>query len=353
MPLAVAGDLAGRRLGPYLLGERICAGAHAVVHVGRHQMMGVERAVKVLRRPVAVASVDRDRFVREAAIAAGLRHPNVVSLYDCGVETDGTAYLVMEYVPGRSLAQRLHEGVPPAPEVVDVARQVAAALDHAHRQGVVHRDVKPANVLLGQDGTVRLGDFGIALAGPDLEAPADRREAEDSPLAQGTPAYMSPEQCAGRHPLDGRSDVYSLAVVLYEMLTGRTPYGHGSAAIAGHLDGRPPVARQVNPYLPEAVDRVLARGLALDPAQRYPTAGCLVGALASALGGAPAISDPDGAWRCDGFLGEAGQGTSDEPTWGDRATVTAPVTRARPQVGPGASPSRLSRLVARLRLVRT
>lgn len=200
---------------------------------------------------------------------------------------------------------------------------------------------------------MRLGDFGIALAGPDLETTDGGREANDSPLAQGTPAYMSPEQCDGRRSLDGRSDVYSLAVVLYEMLTGRTPYGHGSAAIAGHLDGRPPLARQVNPYLPEAVDRVLARGLALDPGQRYPTAGCLVSTLASALGGVPAISDPDGAWRCDGFLGETEQGVSDESTGGDHTTVAAPVTRARPETGTGDPRSRLGRLAARLRIVRT
>ncbi|HZU16333.1 MAG TPA: serine/threonine-protein kinase [Candidatus Dormibacteraeota bacterium] len=351
MPLAVAGDLAGRRLGPYLLGERIGAGAHAVVHLGRHRMMGIERAVKVLRRPVA-ASVDRERFVREAAIAAGLRHPNVVSLYDCGVEEDGTAYLVMEYVPGPSLAQRLREGVPPAGEAVGVAQQVAAALDHAHARGVVHRDVKPANVLLGRDGVVRVGDFGIALAGPDLETSATHLEEGTPPPVQGTPAYMSPEQCDGRRPLDGRSDVYSLAVVLYEMLTGRTPYGHGRVAIAGHLDGRPPPARRINPYLPEAVDRVLARGLALDPAQRHPTAGSLVADLASALARSPATSGLEGAWGCEGFFGEEPAGL-DEAAWADRGTLMAPMARARPAGQPDASRSHLGRLAARLRLVRT
>jgi serine/threonine-protein kinase len=273
-------SLDGRRLGGYRVGEPVGAGAHATVHRARHELMGVERAIKVLRPSAAGCPEQREQFMREARIAATIRHPNLVSVFDCGVDPDGTAYIVMEYVAGRTLASRLRDGVPPAAESMRIARQVADALDHAHRHGVVHRDVKPANILLGDDGTARLGDFGIA----HLEhEPASRR---GGPLvALGTPAYMSPEQCAGQHGrADACSDRYSLAVVLYEMLTGRTPYGQGRAALSGHTgEAPPPPPRTVNPYLPEAVDRVLGRGLDRDPRRRHAGAGELVAELADAL----------------------------------------------------------------------
>jgi serine/threonine-protein kinase len=282
--------LDGRQLGAYRLLEPLGAGAHATVYRATHQLMGVERAVKVLRPSAASCPEQREQFMREARIAATIRHPNLVSVFDCGVDPDGTAYIVMEYVAGRTLAGRLRDGVPPAGESLQVARQVADALDHAHRHGVIHRDVKPANILLGEDGTARLGDFGIAHLERDPEV---RR---GGPLvALGTPAYMSPEQCAGQHiRVDACSDLYSLAVVLYEMLTGRTPYGQGRAALSGHTGDAPaPPPRTVNPYLPEAVDRVLRRALDRDPRRRHGSAADLVAELADALseGRPPAPTD--------------------------------------------------------------
>jgi serine/threonine protein kinase len=275
-------DLVGRRLGPYLLVERIGAGAYAAVYRAWHEIMEVDRAVKVLHRPLQHPGADwleqRARLSHEARVAASMRHANVVAVHDCGIEPDGTAYLVMEYVAGRSLAARLREGVPPPEETVRVAAQVAAALDHAHAMGVIHRDVKPANILLTRDGTARLGDFGIAHT-------CCVRDDVSSGAALGTPAYMSPEQCGGNlAAMDLRSDVYSFAAVLYEMLTGCPPLGRGRGAVERHRDGEtPPPPSAVNPNLGPRVDRVLARGLARDRLDRCPSAGLLSDQLAAAL----------------------------------------------------------------------
>src|SRR2546429_7010811 len=184
-----SGAVVGRRLGPYRLLEKVGTGAHAAVYRARHELMGVERAVKV-PRPGAAWREQGERFLSEARVAARLRHPNVVSVHDCGRAPDGTPYIVMELVPGRTLAQRLADGVPSAAETLRVAEQVARALDHAHRAGVVHRDVKPANVLLAEDGGVRLGDFGIA----HLEA---EPQSGETWAGAGTPAYTAPEQRPG------------------------------------------------------------------------------------------------------------------------------------------------------------
>jgi len=266
----IGGGEAAPLLGPYRLLERVGAGAYAAVYRARHEVMDVERAIKVLR-PRAAAQ--RDQLLREARVAARLRHPNVVGVLDCGVAPDGTPYIVMEYVAGRSLADRLRDGVPPPAETLHVAERIAAALDHAHQLGVVHRDVKPANVLLGNDGTIQLADFGIAQAGAEPDG--------GEPWAGlGTPAYMAPEQRLGQRA-GACTDVYALAVVVYEMLTGRTPRDHGSQAGS-------PAASSVNPYLPAAVDAVLAAGLARRPDRRPASAGRLVAAVAAALGVAPA-----------------------------------------------------------------
>jgi serine/threonine protein kinase len=265
-------------VGPYRLLDRLGSGAYAVVYRARHELIGIERAVKLLRPPIASRAHQRDQLLREARVAARLRHRNVVAVHDCGIASDGTPYIVMEYVAGPSLAERLRRGVPAPAETLGVAEQLAAALDHAHGLAVVHRDVKPGNVLLGDDGVVRLGDFGIAQAGaePERGEPA---------TGLGTPAYMAPEQCLGQR-CGARTDVYGLAAVLYEMLTGRPPHGEGGAASSGLPDRAPP-ARAVNPYLPAAVDVVLAGALARDPGRRPASAGRLVAALAGALGVVP------------------------------------------------------------------
>jgi serine/threonine-protein kinase len=273
--------IGGGLLGQYRLLDRVGAGAFAAVYRARHVVMGIERAVKVLD-PAAEAPEECEQFLREARVAARLRHPDVVAVYDCGISDGGTPYIVMEYVAGRSLAARLERGVPPAAETLHVAGCVGAALDHAHGLAVVHRDVKPGNVLLGDDGAVKLGDFGIAQA-------ALEPGGLDPWAGVGTPSYMAPEQRLGRCA-GPRTDVYGLAAVLYEMLTGRAPNDeHSPDRSAGT-----PAPSAVNPYLPPAVDPVLARGLARDPAARPPSAGQLVSALADALAGVPGVAGPAG-----------------------------------------------------------
>ena len=282
----IGGGQATPLLGPYRLLDRVGAGAYAAVYRARHEVMEVERAIKVLRPRAAGSTGHRDQLLREARVAARLRHPNVVGVLDCGVAPDGTAYIVMEYVAGRSLADRLREGVLPPAETLHVADRIAAALDHAHALAVVHRDVKPANVLLGDDGTVRLVDFGIAQAGADPD--------RDEPWAGvGTPAYMAPEQRLGQRA-GAHTDVYGLATVLYEMLTGRPPYGDGGG-MGVDLTAPAPPASSVNPYLPAAVDGVLAAGLAREPDRRPASAGQLVRALAAAFGIEPPAAAP-AAW---------------------------------------------------------
>ncbi len=312
------------RLGPYRLLEQVGTGAYAAVYRSRHELMGVERALKVLRPPAAAWPQQRARFLREARIAAQLRHVNVVGVYDCGTGPDGTPYIVMEYVAGRSLACRLLEGVPTPAETVRVAGQLAAGLDHAHARGVVHRDVKPANVLLGADGAVRLGDFGIAHLGAEPD-PAE-------PWAGlGTPAYMAPEQrLAERSGLGPHTDVYALAAVVYEMLTGRTPHGESCSGGAGEV-APPPPPRAVNPYLPAGVDQVLGRGLSTDPARRPPSAAALVAELAEALGQpagpeTPAAGPPHGSrWPA----APAGESATEGPPLPRQAPPGQAVTSGR------------------------
>ncbi|HLZ23207.1 MAG TPA: serine/threonine-protein kinase, partial [Ktedonobacterales bacterium] len=218
------------RLGSYELVRRLGEGGMAQVYLARDVRLGREVAVKVLDVRLAERPGFRERFLREARVAAALDHPNIVPLYDFG-DTEHLLYLVMPYVSGGNLQDVLRRAPLSSGEVVTYGSQMTDALDYAHKRGVVHRDVKPANMLLHADGRLMLTDFGLAkILGPNSR-PAVPRGHPDA----GTPEYMAPEQIEGR--TDERSDIYALGVVLYLLLTGHLPFtGSTSAAVMeGHL----------------------------------------------------------------------------------------------------------------------
>jgi serine/threonine-protein kinase len=282
-----AGFAAGEQLGPYLIEGELGRGGMATVYRAHDPSTGRTVALKVLRAEVAGA-IGRERFAREIAIIARLEHRGILPLYDSGSYTrgDGTpvVYYTMPCITGRTVRDRLREepGLPLA-DAVTIAREVAAALAHAHAAGVVHRDIKPENILLDEHG-VRVADFGIARALD--EAGGDRLTA--SGFALGTPAYMSPEQAAG-DVLDGRADLYALGCVLYEMLAGEPPFtgATAQAIIARHLAEAVPSLATVRPEVGPELERVVRRALAKRPANRFPSAAALEATLA-----APALIRP-------------------------------------------------------------
>ena len=266
--------LAGR----YLLDRELGRGGMAVVFLARDLRHDRPVAVKVLHPDFADA-VGSARFQREIQTTARLMHPHILPLYDSG-ETEGLLWYVMPFVEGESVRDRLDRcGWLPVEEALRVAREVAEALDYAHRQGVVHRDIKPENILLHDVGAL-LVDFGLArLAGVATAAGGGLTRAG---FVMGTPSYMSPEQ-AQAGSLDGRSDIYSLGCVLYEMLAGVPAFAAPTprATIEKHFAGPPPRVRLLRPEVPERVERALARALAHASADRFATAGDLARALAS------------------------------------------------------------------------
>jgi serine/threonine-protein kinase len=235
-----------------------------------------EVALKVLD-PKVGATLGPDRFQREIRLAAGLVHPHIVPVFDSG-DAIGRLWYVMPHIRGESLRARLvREGMLRVPDALRITREVAEALDYAHRQGVVHRDVKPENILLAE-GQALLADFGIARATVGAEAGHTRTAAG---FILGTPAYMSPEQVGGEAEVDSRSDVYSLGCVLYEMLAGSPPFAGRSlpAVIASRLMGPTPPIEQCRPEVPSPVGQVLAQALAFEPGQRFETAVALAQAV--------------------------------------------------------------------------
>ena len=247
-------------------------------------ILGRPVAVKILLPHLAADDSFRERFRREAIAAARLAHPHVVATFDTGVD-DGLAFIVLELVHGRTLHEVITQsGAVPAARAVSVGVQVADALDYAHRQGVVHRDVKPGNILLTNDDQVKVADFGIAKAafGSSDSRPFAGADLTQSGAILGTAKYLSPEQVNGED-IDGRADIYSLGVVLYEMLCGRPPYmGETDVAVAmQHVQSAPPSLRKVRAGIPRTLEAVVMRAMAKRPADRYATAADLQSALLS------------------------------------------------------------------------
>lgn len=272
---------AGRLLADrYRLEELVASGGMAQVWQGTDEVLRRKVAVKLLHPHLAADRSFVLRFRQEAVAAARLAHPGIVSIYDTCSEA-GTEAIVMELVPGRTLRERLDDPTPIDPwQAAGLAAQVAEALDAAHRAGLVHRDVKPANVLLTGDGRIKVADFGIAKAveGADLTQPG---------LMVGTAKYVAPEQVEGK-PVDPRTDIYSLGVVLYEMLCGRPPFeaDNEAATALARLQRDPLRPRQVRPGVPKALEEIVGRAMARSPEQRYDSAADLRAALLAA-GAAP------------------------------------------------------------------
>ncbi|MGD8321450.1 MAG: protein kinase [Gemmatimonadota bacterium] len=259
----------------YVIEREIGAGGMAVVYLARDRKLDREVALKVLR-PELGAVLGAERFLTEIRISARLDHPHILTVIDSG-DVDGLLYYVLPYVRGETLREKLdREQQLPIDEAIEITKKVASALDYAHRQGLVHRDIKPENILI-QEGEPILSDFGIALA--VTEAGGNRLT--QTGLSLGTPQYMSPEQATGDRVIDARSDVYSLAAVLYEMLVGEPPVtgSNAQAMIAKLMTEKPTRVRTVRDTVPEHVDAALSRALAKTPADRFPSAGDLVRAL--------------------------------------------------------------------------
>jgi TolB-like protein/tetratricopeptide (TPR) repeat protein/tRNA A-37 threonylcarbamoyl transferase component Bud32 len=266
--------LAGR----YTLGQEIGRGGMATVYRAHDLKHDRRVAVKVLLPEIA-ASLGADRFLQEIRFVARLNHPHILPLHDSG-DADGFLYYVMPYVEGETLRDMLkREKQASVEDVLALAESVASALDHAHRHGVIHRDIKPENILL-QEGQAVVSDFGVAR--PLTRTAAESRA--EAGLAIGTPEYMSPEACAGDRDLDGRSDEYALACVLYEMLAGHPPFTATTpqAVAARHLSDAVPPLATVRPDIPANMSRAIMTALAKEPGDRYPSLQAFADALRTA-----------------------------------------------------------------------
>lgn len=270
-------DLTGKQFGHYQIVSPLGEGGMAAVYKAYQPSMERYVAVKVLPRHMATSEEFLSRFRREARILAQLQHPNILPVFDYG-ESEDYPYIVMPFVPSGTLAQLMKGRRLPLPQVRRIISQVGEALAFAHAHGMIHRDIKPSNVLVDESGNCLLTDFGLA------------RMVESSSMitssgaVMGTPAYMSPEQGSG-NSLDHRSDIYSLGIILYEMLTGKVPYSAETpiAVVIKHIQDPLPSIRKIDPALPESLELVVLKALAKNPDDRYQTAEEFVVALQTAI----------------------------------------------------------------------
>ena len=307
----------------YEMVRHIARGGMAQVYLARDLLLDRPVALKVLFPELSVDQAFVERFRREAKAAANLSHPNIVSIYDWG-QGGSTYYIVMEYVDGPTLSSVLRSGPLDPERAATVAASVAAALDFAHRRGVIHRDVKPGNVLIDDRGQVKVADFGIARAVGTSE------DLTQTGSVMGTATYFSPEQAQGFH-VDPRSDVYSLGVVLYEMTTGKPPFtGDNPVSIAyKHVKEPAPLPRSVNPAVPVALEAIIMKALSKEPEGRYQSAEDMRADLVRFTGGQAVMA-----------LAALGAATSVLGTVGADRTRVQPATMVestavQPAVGPG------------------
>jgi len=270
-------DLTGKQFGHYQIVAPLGEGGMAAVYKAYQPSMERYVAVKVLPRHMSTSEEFVLRFRREAKLLAQLQHPHILPVFDYG-EADGYPYIVMPFVQSGTLADLLRTRTLSLSEIRRIILQIGKALSYAHMRGMIHRDIKPSNVLIDEDGNCLLTDFGLARM---VEA-STKITASDSVM--GTPAYMSPEQGTGSH-IDQRSDIYSLGIILYEMVTGRVPYTAETpvAVVFKHIQDPLPSARKINPVLPESVELALLKVLAKNPDDRYQTADDFVRAIQRAI----------------------------------------------------------------------
>ena len=369
----------GTLLGRYRLLERAGAGGMSEVWRAEDQTLHRTVAVKVIHDPIAADPTFAERFLREARLVAGLEHPNILAVYDFGtapLEGKEVSYLVMPLVSGGSLKERIRGPVPPA-EAVPWLAAIAAALDHAHGKGILHRDVKPGNVLMDAAGRPLLADFGLARSADSVSG------LTATGTVMGTPSYMAPEQAMGK-PLDARADQYALACIAFEMLTGRVPFKADTplAVLHQHVAVPPDPVTSFVGGLPPGVDDVLARALAKNPQHRYASCTELVSALAAVFGlslgsavtasapsravpppppaptihGAPTVLEGPGAGEAeshptvptDRAAVVSGGISSPEAKMAAAASVPPPPSRTAPAPGTGANPAVLAAAAALL-----
>jgi serine/threonine-protein kinase len=276
----------GTVIAGYRIEERIGRGGMGVVYRAEHLNLRRRAAIKIIAPDLAESEGFRERFTREARIAAALQHPNIVTVYDAG-ELEGLLYLAMQYIQGSDLSAVLRTEHRLRPyRAVDVCRQVASALDAAHAMGLIHRDVKPANVLI-EGRTAFLTDFGLT----------KRLDGEHTQLTRagdvvGTIHYVAPEQIEGS-PVSARTDVYSLGCLLYHCLTGQVPFTRDTdvAVIYAHLSEDPPRITALRPELPEGLDGVIAKALDKSPDRRFPSCGDLISAARAVIDAAGPLAD--------------------------------------------------------------
>jgi serine/threonine-protein kinase len=260
----------GLTVARYVIMDRIGSGSMGRVYKAQHQLMGRTVALKIIAPEIVTNTRVVARFQREMKLVGRLDHPNVVRAFDAD-QLGQVLYIVMEYVPGHSLGQLFRtRGPMPTPNVFAYARQAALGLAHAHSQGIVHRDVKPSNLLLNEEGVIKVLDLGLGVL---MEADGDTAFATADGIAVGTIDYMSPEQACGKE-VDGRSDLYSLGCAMYHLVTGRLPFPGDSPVerLGKRLSGRPVPITEVKPDLPRHFVEVMDRLLASKPHERYQTA---------------------------------------------------------------------------------
>ncbi|MEA2296943.1 MAG: hypothetical protein QOE86_4582 [Solirubrobacteraceae bacterium] len=292
MPDTPPDPTVGTVVAGYRIEDRIGRGGMGVVYLAEHQTLRRRAALKIIVPDLSENQDFRERFLREARIAAGLTHPNVVTVYDAG-EVDGLLYIAMQYVPGQDLSHVLREERRLGPfRVLDIGRQIGAALDAAHDHGLIHRDVKPANVLI--DGRLAfLTDFGLT-----KERMGSGAELTRVGEVVGTTHYLAPEQVEGRE-LDGRADVYALGCLIFHCLTGEVPFPRDNdmAVLYAHLHDDPPKLSERRRGLPEGLDAVIAKAMDKSPERRFASCGAMISALRAVVDAAGPLAESSSAGR--------------------------------------------------------